>query len=214
MPLARSVRTALEDALGLVFPTWCAGCDEPDVSLCAGCRAALTPVGLSRRLEDGTQVRSAVPFAGPAARILRAFKEDGRTSLARALGPALAASIPWDGVIVAVPSSRAALRRRGYPIAELLARRGGLDPVRALRVAGDVADQRGLGRSARARNVAGSLRARGAEGLRVVIVDDVVTTGATLREAARALRAGGATVVGAATVAATLRRSHDTATDT
>lgn len=110
-----------------------------------------------------------------------------------------------EAVVVPVPSSPAAMRRRGYPIAELLARRGGLRPVRLLASVGTPADQRGLGRGDRERNVVGTLHARGVAGLRVVVVDDVVTTGATLREAARALEASGAVVLGAATVATTLR---------
>ncbi|WP_292832248.1 phosphoribosyltransferase family protein [Microbacterium sp.] len=155
-------------------------------------------------------VTSAVAFEGPAARMIRAFKEEGRTALARTLGPLLAsAAVGYgDAVVVPVPSSASAMRRRGYPTAELLARRGGLQPVRLLSGTGAPADQRGLGRTDRERNVAGTLRARGCAGARVVIVDDVVTTGATLREAARALEAAGACVIGAATVATTLRPGH------
>lgn len=206
MRLSPAVAGALRDALGLVFPTWCAGCDAPDVAFCAACRAELSYRGLTRRIED-IPVTSAVPFDGIAARTIRAYKEDGRTGLARILGPLLAeaaAGYP-DAAIVPVPSSAKAMRRRGYPIAQLLAARGGLRPQRLLRSRGTPADQRGLGRTERAHNVAGTLLARGAEGLRVVLVDDVVTTGATLREAARALEAGGAMVLGAATVASTLR---------
>ncbi len=70
-------------------------------------------------------------------------------------------------------------------------------------------DQRGLDQRQRRRNVSGSLRARDAAGRRVIILDDVVTTGATLGEAARALRAAGAIVVGAVTIAATPRRRGD-----
>lgn len=170
------------------------------------------PVRLTRTVGD-LEVRSAVAFDGVAARVVRAFKEDGRTMLARPLGRALAAAVirsdgvMWsDAVVVPVPSSRAAFRRRGYAVAELLARRAGLSPRMLLLPARAAADQRGLRRDERARNVAHTMRARHAEGLRAVVVDDVVTTGATLREAARALTAAGATVVGAATVAATPRR--------
>jgi predicted amidophosphoribosyltransferase len=69
-----------------------------------------------------------------------------------------------------------------------------------------VADQSGLGASRRAENLAGSLRAVPSRTSRVVVVDDLVTTGATLVEATRALGAGGHDVVGAAVLGATARR--------
>ncbi|MGV9195164.1 ComF family protein [Microbacterium sp. MC2] len=205
------VRASLAEALSLVFPVSCAGCDAPDVSLCDACRRRLRPRPVVRRVDD-VLVRSGVPFDGVAARVIRACKQDGRTGLARPLGALLrAAAADFDpaAIVVPVPSSRAALRRRGYRVAELLARRAGLAPHRLLRPAGVAADQRGLDRAARAENVRGTLRARSVAGRRVLVVDDVITTGATLREAVRVLRAAGAEVVGAATVAATERRWPD-----
>ena len=69
-----------------------------------------------------------------------------------------------------------------------------------------VADQSGLDAAGRSANLAGALRASSdLSGVPVVVVDDVVTTGATLVEAARALRDAGALVRGAAVVAATQR---------
>lgn len=214
--LCDAIRSASEGALALVLPTWCAGCDAADVSLCAACRDALAPHVTHRTVAGGVLVYSALPFEGVAARVLRALKEDGRTSLARALGPALAAavaavlaqeaeSVEAPVLLAAVPTSRAALRRRGFRVAELLARRGDLRCARVLTTGGTASDQRELGRSERAGNVADTMRARGVAGMSVVIIDDVVTTGATIGEAARALRTAGATVIGAATVASTAR---------
>ncbi|APZ35008.1 phosphoribosyltransferase [Microbacterium aurum] len=214
--LPESVRGALSGALSLLLPVWCAGCDAPDVVLCGECRRTLAAEaaapGPPRTLHGGLRVHAAVEFSGVAARAIRAFKEEGRTALAGPLGAALAVSAAAaltaasdDVVFVPVPSSRAAYRRRGHHIAELLARRAGLPAARMLRVHAPTADQRLLGRTERAANVSGSMRARGAAGAAVIVVDDVVTTGATLVEAARALRAGGARVLGAATVASTTR---------
>lgn len=218
---APGVRDALSAALSLVFPTWCAGCDLPDVGLCPHCRAELQP-RVTVRTIGALRVCAGLTFDGVAARALRACKEEGRTGLARALAPALAAAADAafaavgvdaaGAVVVPVPTSPAAMRRRGYRVAELLAIRAGLHPRRLVRTTGDAADQRALGVAEREGNVANTMFARGAAGHAVLIVDDVVTTGATLREAARALTDAGATVIGAATVASTARRSFVTAT--
>ena len=218
MPTALSlaVRAACTDALALLLPVSCAGCDEPDVGLCERCALALAPTPRRQvvpAVGGDLAVWSGLVFEGVAARVLRAIKEDGRTGLARALTPALQAAVARAGVtaevvLVPLPTSRAAYRRRGFRVPDLLLRRAGRPATRLLRHARRTGDQRGLGREARRSNVDGSLvvAPRGAQGLRVLLVDDVVTTGATLAEAARALRAAGAEVVGAVTVAATPRR--------
>jgi predicted amidophosphoribosyltransferase len=210
-----AARDAASAALALLLPVACPGCGLQGVALCGSCRLRLHPAP-RRRVVDGLTVWSGLAFDGPCARVLRALKERGRTDLARALGPALrealraaVAGAPGGVVAVAVPTSAAALRRRGYRVPELVARRAGVRTARLLAVARATGDQRALGRDERARNVAGSMRARrGAAGLAVVLIDDVLTTGATLAEARRALEASGARVVAAAVVADTPLRSR------
>ena len=121
--------------------------------------------------------------------------------------------------IVPVPSTAAARRRRGDDplgrVARRAARRlgGRAAVVPALGHVRRTADQAGLDAAARARNLHGALGARASAERRlrwadeVIVVDDIVTTGATLVEATRALRAAGVRVGGAAVVAATARRS-------
>jgi len=201
---------ALEGALTFWLPLACAGCGALDVGLCPGCHRALGLAPVRRRTDLGVAVTSAMEFSGVPARVLRALKEEGRTTLARALAPALAAvlaEVAGPGVVVTtVPSSRAAYRRRGYRPVDLLVQRSGRRPVPLLRIARTPRDQRGLGRAARRANVGGVFVSRPVAGHRVVVVDDVVTTGATIDDAARALRAAGAIDVVAVTVAHTPRR--------
>jgi ComF family protein len=169
------------------------------------------------RVHDGPPrlppLAAAAPYAGPVRGVLLAHKERGRLALVRPLASTLAAAVraldpPAGTVLVPVPSSPAAVRERGHDHARRLAaataRRTGLRARPLLRQARPVADSAGLTAAERALNLRGALRARRPlDGLRVLVVDDVVTTGATLREAVRALRAAGAQVHGVAVVAVT-----------
>ncbi|WP_262401821.1 ComF family protein [Actinomadura sp. CNU-125] len=118
--------------------------------------------------------------------------------------------------MVWVPSGRRALRRRGRDATEDVVRKAvrrlraegaALTAVHALRQRRGVADQAGLTAAQRAANLRDAIVVRvPVAGRRIILVDDLVTTGASLSEASRALRAAGAEVVGAATVAMTPRR--------
>jgi predicted amidophosphoribosyltransferase len=176
-------------------------------------------------------------YDGAVRAALLAHKEQGRVALARPLGAALATSVRAvltrrdpvgrprvpGVVLVPMPSRRGAVRERGRDSTQALARhaarlllRDGYEvsvrPV--LQMAATVADQSGLDAAARAANLRGSvlLPERGAGqlrdgGRRVVLVDDIITTGATLSAAADAVRRAGIEVAGAAVVAGARRRT-------
>lgn len=203
---------ALRDAHALLFPIECAGCSAPDRALCAACEVALEARVTVNRTPGGLVVQAGLRYETEARRILLAFKEEGRTDVARPLARPLTAAVLAAAaahpvaVVVPVPTSRAGYRRRGYDPVRLLLRRAGIGAERMLVPARTTSVQKALGREERARNLTGALRARpSAAGRDVVLVDDVLTTGATLEEAARAVEAAGGRVVGAATLAFTPR---------
>jgi predicted amidophosphoribosyltransferase len=121
-----------------------------------------------------------------------------------------------------VPSARSAVRSRGHDhalrlaraaAAQLRARGADVRAAALLAPARSVADQSGLTAAQRAANLRGALRCTAGPAGAVLVVDDVMTTGATLVEAVRALRGAGHEVVGAAVLGATVRRAADSLTE-
>lgn len=221
----------------LVLPRICAGCGVPGVQLCPRCVAAFAVPHLAqpRRFPAGfPPTVAAAAYAGPVRPAVNAFKEHGRAELAGPLGAALAlavaavrAGVPAAGprtpvVLVPLPATRAALRTRGRDhvgeltraaVAELRAAGVPASAAALLRRSGRVADSAGLSAGQRRANLAGTFALRSGAavppGAVAVLVDDVVTSGATLTEAAAVLAAAcrGDTPVLAAVVAATPRRA-------
>ena len=145
---------------------------------------------------------------------MSAFKEHNQFAVARAMVDALLpaeSSVPID-VVVAAPSAKGNFAKRGFVPAELVAgrvaRRWRLVHMKsAIWFVRSVADQAALSISDRQTNLAGSMAASlRLAGKRVLLVDDIVTTGATLLEASRAVSAAGGSVAGFVTLAETLRR--------
>ncbi|GAA4347057.1 ComF family protein [Angustibacter luteus] len=212
----------MRELVDLVLAVRCAGCGADGARWCPGCAESLG--GPPVRSERGDlQVWAAAPYDGVLREALNGWKDHGRADLDAVLAGALStllahapvAGLPGSGhgALVPVPSSATARRARGrQPVRDLaLAVRPRRVVLPALRHGRPLTDQAGLGQQARARNLAGAMRVRSGwrgrlRGRPVWLVDDVVTSGATLLEAARALRAADAVVVGGVCLAATLRR--------
>lgn len=232
MTAAARLLALADDVLALAAPPRCAGCDVPGTALCPGCRAPLEGRAALVAVPGWPHAPPAAgraPYTGVLPTLVNAWKERGRHDLEPVLGAALAGAVgvlPGGAagrVLVPVPTSRAARRRRGADGVRRLALnaarslRGQGVPARvlpALALARRVDDQSGLSATERARNVDGAFvvrpgaRALVAAGPPVVLVDDVLTTGATLRAAACALAQAGAVVEGVACVSVTpLRRT-------
>jgi len=222
----------------LLLGSACVGCARPGRVLCGSCAVSLPRRGRVS-WPSPTPTGLALPFAAGAydgllKALVNAHKEHGVLALAAPLGRVLgdvvhdllgaldAGREAGTVLLVPVPSRGAVVRRRGHdPLlrvtraAAVRLRRTGVDAtVRRLLVpAGRVLDQTALDAGQRAANLSGSMRARRPCAAdrrgRVLVVDDVLTTGSTAREAQRALEAAGVTVCGVATVAATRRRGPD-----
>ena len=223
----------LVDAL---FPGRCAGCGRGPSPFCEDCRAAIValeppwcarcgapaqrPVATCRDCPPGSIAWARAPFLfeGPLRRSIHRLKFAGWRPVARALGDAMVATLALEveptqrrpEVVTWVPLSRRRLSERGYDQARALAAtvapRLGLPADRLLRRVADAGPQARRGGRARREAMRGVFAAAGSPAGRVLLVDDVLTTGSTAAACAEVLLAAGASEVRLVTAARALNR--------
>jgi len=219
--------------LDLIVPENCGACGRGEALFCLGCREALVrllsplcarcgaptawPVErcaecAGRRLPF-VSARAAVAYEGPARRLVRAWKERGLRRLAREAAQLVAEVVPQPSAaaLAFVPGDLERTGWRGVNTAEALAHELSeaweVPCESVLRRTGRSPPQRGLPRAARRANVRRAFEAQASVPPRVVLVDDVYTTGATVAAAATELRRAGARSVEVVTFARAVRRA-------
>lgn len=206
--LAQQVATV---ALDLLFPVHCVGCERVGSFLCDRCLQTVSPAP-SRHVDGLDAVRAAVNYDGAASRTIHVFKYEGQVNLVTLLGAWVCDAIAdttWNvDCVTAVPLHPKRMEQRGYNQAALIAQHVADcfgweydgDAVSRMR---ETPSQVTLNAQERQLNVAGAFAAQAnrVAGRRVLLIDDVLTTGATLGACANALRDAGAVQVYGATVA-------------
>jgi ComF family protein len=223
-------------ALDMLFPQRCLGCSDLGSFFCPACVAALIPVSealcltchwpvdpllpqCACRKPALLCVRAVAEYRDPLRVAIHHFKYDGQRAAAPALGALLAKAMrPYtalDPLVVPIPLHASRMRQRGYNQSALIARAGARAggftlAETALRRVRATPPQVGLSTLARAENLTGAFAAQGAlaAGRDILLVDDVCTTGATLRSAAVALHQAGARKVYAAVLAIAVGESQ------
>jgi len=198
-------------ALDLLFPPYCVNCERVGSFLCPRCVQTILPA--QPRIIDGLDgicVRAG--FEGATRNAIHAFKYERQTRLAGPLGDLICQALqetawPVD-LVTAVPLHAARLRERGYNQAALIGqhvafKQGWGFAANAIERVRETTSQTQLNAQERRANVQGAFRADGSlvAGKQVLVVDDVLTTGATLCACADALRAAGAIGVYGAAIA-------------
>ena len=191
----------------LIFPTRCYGCNSLGMSICSTCRQEWIP-HYYKTHSGQLNVHSALVYSPTASKIILAAKENGLkgadelliAAVVHVLSKARLDKPRFDKgcfTLVPVPSSKRSQRRRGrsfiVDLTRAISKQTGIAFNDCLQVSRPVSDQSGLTRVQRISNMHGAFSLKTGAILRgdVILIDDVVTTGATLREAARALNSQG-----------------------
>lgn len=215
---------ALDWLLDLIYPPRCAFCrrllSDQEKGVCRFCRPRLPFVpadGQIQHFRNVDKCLSPLYYHGSVKESLHRYKFSGTTAYADIYSEFIVKCIDENQIscdsITWVPLSRRRLRKRGYDQAELLARgiarQMGFRPVRLLKKRRDTKPQSQTGSAVKRRaNISGAyvcLKPELVAGKRILLVDDIVTTGATLSEAAGVLKKAGAKEVIAVTLARSLR---------
>jgi len=190
----------------LIFPQRCIGCMQLGPTICSQCRLSWHP-HIYRTHVDSLLVTSSILYSPIAARILVAAKESNQRSADILIIDAIRHILEnYKGdtanlTFIPMPSSKNAMRKRGRNFMEFVCEELDISYSNILFHQRRVQDQSGLNAQERRLNLVGafalekSVRIYGD----IVLIDDVVTTGSTLREARRALSAGGLQVTAAIT---------------
>lgn len=209
----------------LTFPRVCIGCSKIGELACSECNASLRP-NPRQIYGENFKLFSALTYDVVTSKYILAAKEEGnrfaQDLVSQSITSAVAALLEVTKLegpiaIVTIPSSKESIRRRGMdflrPISQAVCDQLNQDRKifqtnSVLRITKRVSDQTGLSEIQRSSNLAGAFRvtARDHQALPIILIDDVITTGSTLREAVRALQESNLTVLGAATACASERR--------
>ena len=197
----------------LILPQACAGCRRPGHLLCPACRLGLAapPQRVFPKTAPHAPVFALGPYADPHRGVILAMKERNHVAVRRHIGAVLNAAlsyleargdIPCDTVLVPAPTRARSARARGGDPVEQVCRASGRRVAPVLALDPRTADQAGLDAAGRRFNLAGRVRIDGVPVGRIVVVDDVVTTGATLQASTALLISRGADVAACVTLCA------------
>lgn len=197
----------------LLLPRRCAGCDAAGEVLCSRCRRALAapPQRVFPGSSPHVPVYALGPYAQPHRSVVLAMKERSNLAVRRHIGAVLDSALdyleargdlPHAAVLVPAPTRAASARARGGDPVEACCRATSRDVAAVLSLDERAADQSGLSASARRANLAGTVRLHAAPVGTCIVVDDVVTTGATLQASVATLMAHGVDVAGCLTICA------------